>query len=75
MFMIALNIAFSFAGIYSKVGESWTWDGRHGRFTTELGNRVGALAIANAPLAYLYSGRNNFLLYLTSKDSTLSFGL
>jgi hypothetical protein len=68
---IGLNIGLSIPGLISRGQISWEWDIRDGKFLSCLANRLGALSLANLPLVFLYCGRNNFLLWVTS---TLLFG-
>lgn len=71
LYMLALNVVFVATGQYDSTHSFWTLDGRHGQLITCLANRFGALALANIPLLFLYAGRNNFLLSVTSKSPSL----
>ncbi|KAF2434880.1 hypothetical protein EJ08DRAFT_685771 [Tothia fuscella] len=65
-YMIAINTILSSTGHYALSHHFWSFDGRHGQLITCLANRFGALSLANIPLLFLYSGRNNILLRITN---------
>jgi hypothetical protein len=67
LYMLAVNVALASTGHFTLYHYFWSFDGRHGQFITCLANRLGALSIANIPLLFLYSGRNNVMLKLTGK--------
>lgn len=66
LYMFSLNLVFIGTGHYSSMYSFWSFEGRRGQLITGLANRFGAMALANIPLLFLYAGRNNFLLWLTS---------
>ena len=75
LYMLALNVVFLATGHYGSMYSFWSFDGRHGQLVTCLANRFGALAVANIPLLFLYAGRNNVLLWVTSKPMHVLFVL
>jgi hypothetical protein len=69
--MLIINAVLSSTGHFTLSYHYFSFDGRHGQFITCLANRLGGLSLANIPLLFLYSGRNNVLLKITSMAHTL----
>lgn len=67
-YLVAINVILSAAGYTSKQPNSWfpSVSGTDGEIMTYVTNRVGVLSFANIALLFLYSGRNNVLLWLTN---------
>ncbi|KAI4268974.1 MAG: hypothetical protein L6R35_006714 [Caloplaca aegaea] len=68
VYLVAINVILSAAGIESEQPNSWfpSASGSSGEILAYFSNRVGVLSFANMPLLFLYAGRNNVLLWLTS---------
>ncbi|KAL9004309.1 MAG: hypothetical protein Q9188_002873 [Gyalolechia gomerana] len=67
-YLIAINVILSAAGYKSRQPNSWypSVSGSDGEIISYVTNRLGVLSFANIPLLFLYSGRNNILLWLTN---------
>ncbi|ATY60203.1 ferric-chelate reductase (Fre2) [Cordyceps militaris] len=63
-YLWAVNIILSSVGYENELG---TWyETTKAETMRNVANRMGVLCYANVPLVILYSGRNNFLLWLTN---------
>ena len=67
-YLVAINVILSAAGLNSRQPNAWypSASGSNGEIVSYLTNRFGVLSFANIPLLFLYSGRNNVLLWLTN---------
>lgn len=66
LYIIALNIVLAAVGCRSLRPNSWYSRGTYEELFNYVANRTGMLSFANMPLVFLYAGRNNVLLWLTS---------
>lgn len=62
--MFLVNIVFS-ATWYKSVQPNNFFTNRYVEILSNFGNRTGAISFALLPLTMLFSGRNNFLLWIT----------
>ncbi|RHZ67158.1 putative ferric-chelate reductase (Fre2) [Aspergillus thermomutatus] len=63
-YLSIINIILCAVGFRSAQPNTW-YASKHDEILTYVANRVGVLSFANIPLLVLYTGRNNFLLWLT----------
>ncbi|EAW19858.1 putative ferric-chelate reductase (Fre2) [Aspergillus fischeri NRRL 181] len=60
------NTLWAFEAVETSHERYGTWfASTHDEILTYVANRIGVLSFANIPLLVLYTGRNNFLLWLT----------
>ncbi|KAJ5294748.1 hypothetical protein N7508_009569 [Penicillium antarcticum] len=64
-YFIIINIILCAVGYESAHPSSW-YGSETIEIATYVSNRAGVLSFANIPLLFLYSGRNNVLLWLTN---------
>ncbi|KAJ5205998.1 hypothetical protein N7491_003380 [Penicillium cf. griseofulvum] len=64
-YLIIINIILCAVGYESTHLSSW-YGSETIEITTYVSNRAGVLSFANIPVLFLYSGRNNVLLWLTN---------
>ncbi|GFF39456.1 hypothetical protein IFM58399_05583 [Aspergillus lentulus] len=63
-YLLLINIILCAVGFRSANPSIW-YASKHDEILTYVANRTGVLSFANIPLLVLYTGRNNFLLWLT----------
>jgi hypothetical protein len=63
-YLLTINIILCAVGFRSANPSTW-YASKHDEILTYVANRTGVLSFANIPLLVLYTGRNNFLLWLT----------
>lgn len=64
-YLIIINIILCAVGYQSAHPSSW-YGSETIEIATYVSNRAGVLSFANIPVLFLYSGRNNVLLWLTN---------
>lgn len=64
-YLVIINIILCAVGIESAQPNAW-FASQPLEIVTYVSNRAGVLSFANIPLLFLYSGRNNVLLWLTN---------
>jgi hypothetical protein len=64
---IILNIIFTAVGYHSIQPNMW-YTSRYQEILSYVSARTGVIAMAEAPLVFLFAGRNNILLWLTNWD-------
>ncbi|KAF2674344.1 ferric reductase-like protein transmembrane component 4 [Microthyrium microscopicum] len=64
-YLTILNLVLSSVDIWTKQPNSW-YESTNEAITTYIANRTGVLSFINLVLAFLYAGRNNFLLWITN---------
>ncbi|KAF7175084.1 hypothetical protein CNMCM7691_006488 [Aspergillus felis] len=64
-YLLTINIILCAVGFRSANPSTW-YASKHDEILTYVANRAGVLSFANIPLLVLYTGRNNFLLWLTN---------
>ncbi|KAJ1562256.1 hypothetical protein HK405_014145 [Cladochytrium tenue] len=69
LYLIVVNAVLSFVGIWSASSSSW-YSSDAEEIAIYISNRVGVLSFANLVLVFLFSSRNNFLLWLTNWSSS-----
>ncbi|EAL85037.1 hypothetical protein KXW29_008067 [Aspergillus fumigatus] len=63
-YLLIINIVLCSVGFHSANPSIW-FASKHDEILAYVANRIGVLSFANIPLLVLYTGRNNFLLWLT----------
>lgn len=64
-YLIAINLILTFVDLDGPTPDAW-YATKHAQWYGYLSLRTGVLSFANLPLLILYSGRNNFLLWVTN---------
>lgn len=65
-YFIVINVVFSGVNYEWVNPNTWYPDNRWRWMVMLVSNRLGLLSFANLPLVFLYAGRNNFLLWLST---------
>ncbi len=65
VYIILINVIFSGVGIFFGRPNAWYPDDPAAGIRNAVANRVGVLSLVNLALVFLFSGRNNILLWLT----------